>query len=176
MWLLRLYPLAWRQRYGDEMAALVRNHRWTPSLVVDLIAGAIDAWLNPELIASVADGETLESKEHKTMVAKVLGLRCAGYGPKLQPHEQWLSIAIMLGATLLLTAVWLWVAATYRDPQVRQYVLAFVQVPLLGGLILGMPFSALKGRPRSTQAIVIGVSFLLLIVWCAVVGLVASVT
>ncbi|GLV12968.1 hypothetical protein Heshes_06520 [Alicyclobacillus hesperidum] len=45
-WLLRLYPRAWRERYEEEMLALLEQHKITPATVVDLLIGAIDANLN----------------------------------------------------------------------------------------------------------------------------------
>ena len=44
--LLRLYPSAWRRRYGDEMAALLAEHRATLRTYVDLALGALDANLS----------------------------------------------------------------------------------------------------------------------------------
>jgi hypothetical protein len=47
MRVLRLYPSAWRARYGEEMAALLEAR--PPSLRdrMDLARGALDAWLHP---------------------------------------------------------------------------------------------------------------------------------
>lgn len=45
-WLIRLYPRAWRERYEDEMLAVLEQHRITPSTVVDLLIGALDANLH----------------------------------------------------------------------------------------------------------------------------------
>jgi hypothetical protein len=42
-WLLRLYPRAWRQRYGAEFAALLEQQPLTPLAVVDVVRGALDA-------------------------------------------------------------------------------------------------------------------------------------
>ena len=46
--LLKLYPGAWRARYGEEMEALLDDRRPGPRERVDLIRGAVDAWLHPE--------------------------------------------------------------------------------------------------------------------------------
>src|SRR3954454_2470614 len=35
-WLLRLYPGAWRARYGEELAALVDDTGLTPRVAIDL--------------------------------------------------------------------------------------------------------------------------------------------
>ena len=47
--LLRLYPLRWRQRYEEEVGALVDDAPLSVSLVVDLLRGAFDAHAHPEL-------------------------------------------------------------------------------------------------------------------------------
>jgi hypothetical protein len=46
--LLRLYPRAWRERYEDEMRVVLAAERPTLRLALDLIAGAVDARLNPQ--------------------------------------------------------------------------------------------------------------------------------
>ncbi len=44
-WLVRLYPPAWRERYEDEFLAVLEERRITPSVVLDICRGAVDAWL-----------------------------------------------------------------------------------------------------------------------------------
>src|SRR5579859_5161347 len=45
-WLLRLYPSAWRERYGDEFAALLEAQPTSVALVLDVMRAALDArWL-----------------------------------------------------------------------------------------------------------------------------------
>lgn len=44
---LRLYPLAYRRRYGDEMEALLEDGGASPRTVLDLAGGAIGAHLRP---------------------------------------------------------------------------------------------------------------------------------
>jgi hypothetical protein len=46
---LRLYPPAWRTRYGAELADVLARHRLTGRTLLDLVRGALDAWLNPAL-------------------------------------------------------------------------------------------------------------------------------
>lgn len=45
---LALYPLAYRRRYGKEMAALVEDQGASPRVVADLVQGALRAHLRPE--------------------------------------------------------------------------------------------------------------------------------
>ena len=47
LWILRLYPLAWRERYEIEMVALLEQHQITLWTVLDLLVGALDARLDP---------------------------------------------------------------------------------------------------------------------------------
>jgi len=45
---LALYPLAYRRRYGEEMAALVEDQGASPRAVADLARGALSAHVRPE--------------------------------------------------------------------------------------------------------------------------------
>jgi hypothetical protein len=47
--LIRLYPRAWRERYGDELEALVAERPPTLRDRVDIVRGAVDARLFPQL-------------------------------------------------------------------------------------------------------------------------------
>jgi len=47
IWMLCLYPLAWRERYEQEMIALLEQHQLTLWTVLDLCIGALDARLDP---------------------------------------------------------------------------------------------------------------------------------
>jgi hypothetical protein len=53
-WLLSLYPRRWRERYEEEMLAVLEAHKVTPATVVDLLVGALDANLNYDGIAEGA--------------------------------------------------------------------------------------------------------------------------
>lgn len=45
-WLLRLYPRAWRERYEEELLAVLEDHQVTLATVLDLLIGAVDANFN----------------------------------------------------------------------------------------------------------------------------------
>ena len=47
--LLRLYPRAWRERYGEEFLATVGHGALHVQQVIDIVAGAIDAWLSADV-------------------------------------------------------------------------------------------------------------------------------
>ncbi len=44
---IRLYPVAWRSRYQDELQAVLEQHSITFATIVDLLWGALDARLDP---------------------------------------------------------------------------------------------------------------------------------
>ena len=50
--LIRLYPRAWRERYGDEFLALIAERPPTLRDRVDIVRGALDARLSPQLPGS----------------------------------------------------------------------------------------------------------------------------
>jgi hypothetical protein len=56
--LLRLYPSHWRQRYEEEVGALVDAAPLSVGLVVDLLRGAFEAHIHPELGAPSLLGST----------------------------------------------------------------------------------------------------------------------
>jgi len=47
LWLVKLYPRAWRERYEIEMVALLEEHNITFFTLIDLLFGALDARLDP---------------------------------------------------------------------------------------------------------------------------------
>jgi hypothetical protein len=50
--ILRLYPRAWRERYGDELVVLLEERPASPVDQLDLIRGALDARLHPQVPGS----------------------------------------------------------------------------------------------------------------------------
>lgn len=49
-YILKCYPCAWRERYMDEMADLLQSYPVTLWTLVDLLVGAFDARLHPDLL------------------------------------------------------------------------------------------------------------------------------
>ena len=58
--LLRLYPAAWRARYGEEVAAVLAQHTVSMWTLFDVLVGACDAHLHPDLLP-----ESLVSMSHR---------------------------------------------------------------------------------------------------------------
>ena len=49
-WILRCYPRAWRKRYAEEMRVLLQEHPVSLWTLLDLLRGALDAHLHPNLL------------------------------------------------------------------------------------------------------------------------------
>ena len=57
--LMHLYPRAWRERYGDELVALLEEHPPTLADLFDLMRGAFDARLHPQVPGASAPGKEI---------------------------------------------------------------------------------------------------------------------
>jgi hypothetical protein len=166
--MLRLYPRSWRARYGAELADLFAPSSLSISLIVDLIAGAIDARLHPELVARpVSPAQEGEAP----MVGKLMKLRCAGYGAQVTRRDAWLSAGVMIGATIVFTLIWMRLHIAGDD---NPYVDSFAMVPFLAAYILSLPFTYLKGRRRSTQIVFVVASLALIISGAFAVGFITA--
>jgi len=78
--LLRLYPRAWRDRYGDEVASTLAEHRVTYRTALDLFLGAFDAHLHGDLLPGrlVSMAHRIRSSEITIFCAFVLF--CVAWG------------------------------------------------------------------------------------------------
>jgi len=161
-WLLKLYPPGWRRRYGHELVELVGAQRFSIGLVVDVIAGAIDAWIHPQMSAVVP-----AQSGGDTMLAKMMRFRCAGYGPHVTPSDQWKSVGVVLGLTVVLTLGWMWLHVRIGD---NPYTDALSMMPVMTALLVSMRYTYLKGRSAATQAIFIAGNLALLTVFFLAMG------
>ena len=162
-WLLKLYPPGWQRRYGKEIAELIAAQRFSLGGAVDLMAGAVDAWLHPELAASAHDNV----KGDAAMIARMMHLTCAGYGPHVTKSDALKAAAVMIGGSLGLVLIWLW--ATWRFGS-NAVVYAALPMTYLFPYLLGLRFTSLKGRSARTQTVLIaslgiGLTVFQLLVW-----------
>lgn len=98
--LIRLYPAGWRARYGTELEAVIEARPPQLGDRLDLVLGAVDAHLHPELVARGAGGAVPVPLGHRVpgLAAMAGGLLFAGayIGGGIGEDEGWLS--------------WIWVA------------------------------------------------------------------
>ena len=107
--LVRLYPRAWRDRYGEEVEALIAAERPSVRLALDLIAGAIDARVNPQWPPGQPPGGTGQGET-------TMGRLFASCQPTdITPAEQRRSAAWMLGGTLILAVAYILLKRAFGD-------------------------------------------------------------
>lgn len=148
-WILRLYPRAWQQRYGEEMAAHLEHEPHSFGLLLDLLAGAFDAQMNPEWTPAAStpgEGESME------MTSASCG-RSIWRDGRSRPSG-WLIVAWSLILTLVSLAL------TKTEPILAEVTLysafplamVFAQVPMFS-----------KGCSKASKALVLGGQALLII-------------
>ena len=121
-WLIRLYPPAWRRRYGRELAELLTAQPASFRTAVDLIAGAVDAWLNPQ------SSTAAKAKGAGAMVPKMLKLRSAGYGANVATADDIKKVWLPGAASCLLFFGFYWVLIWLPFDKTR---LQFLTIPHL---------------------------------------------
>ena len=148
-WLVLLYPPAWRRRYGRELADLIATQPASFGTAIDLVAAAIDAWLNPPLSTAAT---AADAKGAGAMVSRMLQLRCAGYGQNVTTADALKAAAVTVGGTLGLVVGTTWATVRYgSNPYLESFMLVSWMLPML----FGLRYTSLKGRPGRVQAVFI---------------------
>ncbi len=147
-WLLHLYPARWRKRYGEEFRAVLANQRASAGLFLDVLAGAVDAHLNPQIQQS--DSTHIQGDD--TMTVAMLS-RCALGGPKLSPADRRIARRIMIGSALVIAALEIGLSRIYRGATPVQ-ALIYWSAPALS--LIYQQTAYLRKRSGRTQALVLG--------------------
>jgi hypothetical protein len=143
-WLLQLYPARWRERYGEEFGAVLATQRASVGLMFDVLGGAIDAHLYPQI-------QNLNSKpikEEDTMTLLMLQ-RCSAGGPKLSPRDQRIASIFMILSALVVAVLYIALTNIYHSAPAVQAV-GYASFPALC-LVYGEA-AYLRKRPWLTQA------------------------
>jgi hypothetical protein len=163
-WLLKLYPPRWRRRYGGELTELIAARPFSIGAAIDLMAGAIDAWFHPQLVVPA----TPDVKGDASMIARIMQLECAGYGPDVTASDKIKSSAVNIAGTLILALLWLWAQWRFGG---NDYLVALSPMAYLIPYLVSLHYTSLKGRSGRAQMILIvgfGVvltAFFLLVGW-----------
>ena len=150
-WLIRLYPPAWRRRYGPELAELLTTQPPSFRTAIDRVAGAIDAWFHPQSSTAVM---AADSKGTEAMIPEMLKLR--GYGQRVPPTtaDALKAAAVTVGGSLALVLALWWAKAVYgENPYLESFAVTLWIVPML----IGFSFTELKGRSAAVKAVFIGI-------------------
>ena len=151
-WLLRLYPAAWRERYGEEFGAVLASQRVSVGLVLDVIGGAIDARLYPQVFTQSEHSEAKQIQGGDTMTLAMLQ-RCAVGGPKLTRDERRIASRLAIGTSFVLAMLYLLLTKLYREAPAVQ---AVIWSAILAPNIINTQMAYLKKRSRLTHAIIVG--------------------
>ncbi|SRR5258708_3689594 len=143
-WLLRLYPARWRERYGEEFAAVLASQRASVGLVLDVLAGAVDAHLHPQ----IQNSQSKPIQGEETMTLAMLQ-RCAAGGPKLSPQDKRAASKSTIISALIMTALYLALTKIYRGALPVQ-AFGYSSLPFL--TLVYEQTAYLRKRPRLTQA------------------------
>jgi hypothetical protein len=149
--LLRLYPRAWRDRYGDEFLMTVGDGALHVQQMIDIVMGAIDAWLSLDVRRAASSYSTVPYRGGSTMFKSMMACERAAF--RASKTDALIGAGVMIVGTLILSTVGI---ATIRAGwPVTGKVLTGLSFP--APLVLSMPFWLMKGQPwRAQTAIVVG--------------------
>ena len=146
-WLLQLYPARWRERYGEEFGAVLASQRASVGLVLDVLGGAIDAHLYPQ----IQNSNSKPIKEEDTMTLLMLQ-RCSAGGPKLSPRDQRIASFFMILSSLVMAVLYIALTKIYHSAPAVQAV-GYAAFPALC-LVYGEA-AYLRKRPWLTQVFIL---------------------
>jgi len=185
-WLIRLYPAAWQQRYGEEFALVLGDQRASPGMIIDVLGGAVDAWLHPQGFgrkpANETDKQQLPKQESglqdlqqqqafqgEDAMTNAMIRRCAVGGPKLSNREQLVAGIWTAAGMLTLSAIYVLLRRLYHGTPAVE-ALGYTAMP--GSYVLYLQMAYLRNRTLFTQALIVvgvlGTLYLALFAICAV--------
>lgn len=158
--MIRLYPRAWRARYGEEFLAILGDDDLTVQQLIDVVSGAIDAQLSSDVQHAVGVGAT---QGGSTMLQSLL----AGEKNSMRATKRdgLIGAAVMIGTSLLFSV--LGGAAKRGGWLPPTMVESLLAMAFPAALTLSMPFWLMKGQPWKAQAMIVGgtLAMLLAIGW-----------
>ncbi len=158
--LIRLYPRAWRARYGEEFLAILGDDALTLQQVIDVVSGAIDARLSSDVQHAVGADAT---QGGSAMLQSLLA--CERKSMRATERDGLIGATVMIGASLLFSV--LGVAAKRGGWLPPAMVESLLAMAFPAALTLSMPFWLMKGQPWKAQAMIVGgtLAMLLAIGW-----------
>ena len=148
IWLLRLYPARWRDRYGEEFRAVLANQRASLGLFFDVLGGAIDAHLHPQILRSHAK----QNKGDDTMTLAMFE-RCAAGGANLAPEDRRMASRVTIFSALAIAFLCIALTKIYREAAPVQALL-YAAAPALSMVYAQTAY--LWRRSWRVQALILG--------------------
>jgi hypothetical protein len=169
-WLVRLYPARWRARYGDEFAAMLAGQRVSVGLLLDVIGGAVDAHLHPQVLQSNSNEFPNPNQGEDTMTIAMFE-RCAAGGPKLSPGERRFASTLAILTALAMASLYLVLTKIFRQAPAVQAVI-YASVFFTSSIHVQIAY--LRNRSRGTQALILGAELVAMYLFMLGVCLLAS--
>jgi hypothetical protein len=146
---MRLYPRAWRERYGAEMSAMLEDIPLTLRALLDIVAGAIDARVTTQPVPAT---QSASPSEKEWVMFTNMMRRCA-VGPDASPQDKRLGSFVILGSSVIFALGYVLAAYLFKGNDLVD-ALGIMAFP--AALLLSMPFTSLKGHSRTSQAAIVG--------------------
>lgn len=165
--LLRLYPPAWRARYGEEFLATIGDEALHARQVFDIVMVAIDAWLSSDVRNAtrnynVAPNGVPHGGGHP-MLRTILA--CGSSKSGVTPRDGLIGAGVMLAVSFLFSG--LGIVLNRSGWPVTGEILKGLAFP--ASFTVSMPWWLMKGSPWKAQAVIIGGTILVLLLasWLA---------
>ncbi|MGA2538027.1 MAG: hypothetical protein ABSF53_18590, partial [Terracidiphilus sp.] len=124
-------------------------------LLLDVIGGAVDAHLHPQVLASNSNRNpdlNPNLKQGETMTLAMFA-RCAAGGPKLSPEERRFASTLAIVSALAMASLYLVLTKIFRQAPAVQAVI-YTSVIFTSSIQTQMSY--LRNRSRAAQALILG--------------------
>ena len=149
-WMVKLYPAAWRERYGEEFATVLAAQPMSLGLVMDVIGGAVDARLHPQ--PSMAQTSRTNGDE----MTSAMFQRCMAGGPKLSTREQKAASIAMIASALVMAVLYIVLRKIYHAAPAVEAV-GYSSFPAIS--LIYAQAAYLRKRPWFTQVLIVFAGF-----------------
>ena len=144
--LLRLYPRAWQERYGEEFLATVGDGALRLQQIIDIVSGAVDAWFSSDVRRST----TGPSQQGDVTMHQLIKAACGQGEVRYTTRDSLFGAAVLLVGTFVLMAIGIFLSRQ-GWPVTGE---AFKSLAFPVSLAVSMPMTFLKGQPRKAQIVI----------------------
>jgi hypothetical protein len=148
--LLRLYPRAWRERYGEEFLATIGDGALRLQQIIDIVAGAIDAWVARDVRRAARARSGAAAPEGDNMNATLKTI-CRDGNLRYTKRDALIGAGVMLAVSLGGAIVGVLLSRQGFSTAGE----AVTSNAFFAALVLSMPFWLLKGQPWRAQAVLV---------------------
>jgi hypothetical protein len=164
--LLRLYPRAWRARYGDEFLALVGDRPLGLPQLIDIVSGAIDAHLSSDVRATTGSERPAAQAPGGAAVIETWKPICFRDRPAVfSKRDALIGAAVVIVGSILFSAFGIGLRRAGFDAPGEGVISAGFPVSVL----LSLPFTFVKGQSWKAQSVLVGIpiAIVLILTWVA---------